>query len=165
LRSFGRILNGKELSTSPDRKQLVRILEAGLKAADPKRLVADVLKKSSEELAQAKRFYVIGFGKGSQLMAEGCESSLGGRIDDGAVIAPAGSPGPSLTRIKVLRGTHPLPSRRSLEATKELLKIVSGLRKDDVVVCLISGGGSGAVLPSGSRDLRGGSRGVDGVAA
>ncbi|MBO3803449.1 MAG: glycerate kinase, partial [Candidatus Brockarchaeota archaeon] len=67
----------------------------------------------------------------------------GDAISDGVVLVPRGTGGRyGLRRIRLLEGDHPQPSRESVEGAKEVVKAVSNLKGSDLVISLISGGGS-----------------------
>jgi len=89
--------------------------------------------------------YAVGFGKASIGMARAIEEIL--PVKKGVVIAPGGGAeaddtSPEPKTIKVFRGSHPLPSESNIRATDELLKVVEGAGDNDIVIVLISGGGS-----------------------
>jgi glycerate-2-kinase len=136
------ILNKDLLSKSKRREDVLEIFEEGLKASDPKKSVIDALKEMSREIKAAERIFVIGFGKASASMAEGCEEELGDKVHDGAIIVPENVETRSLKRVRVFKGTHPIPSEVNVESTRELISIRQGLTGRDLVICLISGGGS-----------------------
>ncbi len=137
-----KIVNKEELSRTSQRRDALEILEEGLKAADPKSSVKEALSNLKDELSKARRIIVIGFGKASIKMAEGCEEELRDKVYNGAIIAPKGIEGKNLKTIKVFEGTHPIPSEVNIESTKKLISICSNLTSEDLVICLISGGGS-----------------------
>ena len=137
-----KITNKEELSRTSRRKDALEILEEGLKAADPKSSVKEALRNLKDELNKARRIVVIGFGKASIKMAEGCEEELSDKIYDGAIIAPKGIEDKKLKIIKVFEGTHPIPSEVNVESAKKLISVCSNLTSEDLVICLISGGGS-----------------------
>jgi glycerate-2-kinase len=137
-----KIANKEELSRTSRRKDVLEILEEGLKAADPKSSVKEALRNLKDELNKARRIIVIGFGKASIKMAEGCEEELRDKIYDGAIIAPKGIEDKKLKIIKVFEGTHPIPSEVNVESAKKLISVCSNLTSEDLVICLISGGGS-----------------------
>jgi glycerate-2-kinase len=137
-----KITNKEELSRTSRRKDALEILEEGLKAADPKSSVKEALRNLKDELNKARRIIVIGFGKASIKMAEGCEEELSDKIYDGAIIAPKGIEDKKLKIIKVFEGTHPIPSEVNVESAKKLISVCSNLTSEDLVICLISGGGS-----------------------
>ena len=111
-------------------------------AADPKKSAAEALEEISREIEAAERVFVIGFGKASASMAEACEEKIEERIFDGAVIIPENVDARGLRRIRVFRGAHPTPSEASVESTRRLVSCCQGLTRRDLVICLISGGGS-----------------------
>ncbi|NHV06824.1 MAG: glycerate kinase [Thaumarchaeota archaeon] len=137
-----KITNKEELSRTSRRKDALEILEEGLKAANPKSSVKEALRNLKDELNKARRIVVIGFGKASIKMAEGCEEELRDKIYDGAIIAPKGIEDKKLKIIKVFEGTHPIPSEVNVESAKKLISVCSNLTSEDLVICLISGGGS-----------------------
>ncbi len=93
----------------------------------------------------AGRTVVVGAGKAAARMAAALERAWPGELE-GAVVVPHGSAGPC-RRIEVIEASHPVPDRAGLRASARLFGIVSGLGKDDLVIALISGGGS-ALLPA-----------------
>lgn len=102
---------------------------------------ADSMKSLAAHLpAQPKgRLLVIGAGKASARMAEAAEAHYG--PCDGYVITRYGYERPC-EGIEIVQAAHPVPDQAGLEATAELLRRVEGLTEDDLVLALISGGGS-----------------------
>lgn len=92
----------------------------------------------------AGRTVVVGAGKAAASMARVVERGWTGPIS-GAVVVPYGD-GIACEGIDVLEASHPVPDEAGIEAAKRLLDAVSGLGPDDLVLALISGGGS-ALLP------------------
>ncbi len=88
----------------------------------------------------AGRTIVIGAGKAAASMARGLEQSWEYPLS-GLVITRYGYGAPT-SRIEVTEAAHPVPDQAGLDATRRILELISGLSKDDLVVCLISGGGS-----------------------
>lgn len=86
------------------------------------------------------RTIVIGAGKASGAMAKAVEDSWQGPIE-GLVVTRYGYRLPT-TRIEVVEAAHPVPDAAGREAAARILKLVQGLSPDDLVLCLISGGGS-----------------------
>jgi glycerate 2-kinase len=131
------------------------IFRAGLEAADPKEAVKRVLRLAGDDLWVGERSYrlkdfrrivVVGAGKGGATMAQGVEEVLGGRLEGGLVVVKYGYTA-NLNKIKIVEGGHPIPDEAGQRGAGELLEIVTGLGKADLVLCLISGGGS-ALLPA-----------------
>ena len=86
------------------------------------------------------RLIVIGAGKASAAMARAVEDNWPGPLT-GLVITRYGYAVPC-ERIRIVEAAHPVPDDAGLEATHRLLEQVRGLSADDLVLCLVSGGGS-----------------------
>jgi len=93
------------------------------------------------DLQQVGNIYVVGFGKASIPMAEAIEDVLGDRIKRGIVISKQLISN-CLKRILCLRGNHPIPGKDSVNSTMQIVRMVEDLNSNDLVICLISGGGS-----------------------
>ncbi len=142
------IKNFKSLATSKERKLALMIAEAGLQAIKTENVIRkyvklkyDTLKINgrSYNLSKYKRIFIIGAGKAAYCMAREIEKMLGKRIYMGLVIDISSG---RLKKIKVVKGSHPVPSKKNLVATKKIVEMITGLSKDDLVICLISGGAS-----------------------
>jgi glycerate 2-kinase len=90
------------------------------------------------------RTLVIGAGKASAAMARAVEEHWPTELT-GLVITPYGY-SVSCTRIEVVEAAHPVPDLTGSDAAKRILALVADLTSDDLVICLLSGGGS-ALLP------------------
>ncbi len=86
------------------------------------------------------RTIVIGAGKASGAMAKAVEDNWKGPLE-GLVVTRYGHRLPT-TRIEVIEAAHPVPDAAGREAAARILQLVQGLSSDDLVLCLISGGGS-----------------------
>ena len=124
---------------------LTSIFNAAVAAADPERTIRDHLPARPKG-----RTIVIGAGKGSAQMAAAFEKVWDGPIE-GLVVTRYGY-GAKCERIEIIEAAHPVPDAAGLEASRRLLEKVQGLTADDLVVALISGGGS-ALLPSPAGNL------------
>ncbi|HLP74901.1 MAG TPA: glycerate kinase, partial [Bacteroidales bacterium] len=95
--------------------------------------------------------YVIGAGKASAAMGAEIEKILGSRIKAGHIIVKKGH-SCRLKQIKVTEAGHPVPDNNGFEATQSILSMVSEANANDLVICLISGGGSSLLAdhPEGS---------------
>ena len=91
------------------------------------------------------RLIVIGAGKASAAMARSVEDNWNGEIAAGVVVTRYGYAVPC-ERIEIVEAGHPVPDAAGLAAAERILNLVKGLHADDLVLCLISGGGS-ALLP------------------
>lgn len=137
------IENRQEFLNDPTRSIVVEILEEGLRSANPYSSVISELSRLSGRLGNRGKIIVVGFGKASHSMALACEKFLGERIASGTIIVPKGSVESSeLARITILEGTHPIPTDINVNAVKQLLSCTANLNEKDLVICLISGGGS-----------------------
>ncbi|WP_077036647.1 glycerate kinase [Pelomonas sp. KK5] len=87
---------------------------------------------------------VIGAGKASAAMAQAMEKHWPGAID-GVVVTRYGYEVPC-ERIEIIQAAHPVPDAASEQASKRLFDKVSGLTEDDLVIALISGGGSSLLV-------------------
>jgi glycerate 2-kinase len=87
---------------------------------------------------------VIGAGKASAAMARALERAWPGPLE-GLVITRYGYEVPC-ERIEIVQAAHPVPDQAGLDATQRLLKFVEGLTADDLVIALISGGGSALLV-------------------
>ncbi len=133
------------------RDDAITIFRAALVAADPRGAVQRTMRCEGNrlriqarvyDLAQARRVFVIGFGKASATMAQAVEETLGvSRIERGVVIVKYGYGAP-LAKIELCEAGHPLLDENSLRGTQKILALLSQATPDDLIVCLISGGGS-----------------------
>ncbi len=112
----------------------------------------DVLKIDNHrfQLAEIKNIYLTGAGKASVLMAKAIENILGSRITSGHIVTKYGHAVP-LNYAVVTEAGHPVPDENGLKGTESILSIVNGATKDDLVICVISGGGSALLtdIPDG----------------
>ena len=105
------------------------------------------------DLERYRRVVVVGAGKASGLMAQCVEDLLGDRLNAGLVIVKDGYAVPT-KRIAVREAAHPLPDARGVAATGELLTLLLGLDGRDLVLLLLSGGGSALLeQPAPGLDL------------
>jgi len=137
-----------------------KIFRFSLKAVDPfyaikkqVKLVEDTLWVAGRlhHLKDIRRILVIGAGKASAPMAQAIEKILGSRIHKGIVVTKHGYVAP-LKKIQLVEGGHPLPDKGGIEGTKRILRLISNLDQNDLIICLISGGGS-ALLVSPSPGI------------
>ncbi len=144
------IKNGETEAIRNARILALESLESALKAADPKTIVKNKLALNGSllqieqccfDINKFKHVYVVGGGKASGSMAEALEEILGPNINEGIINVPHGSL-QKAKKIKLHGASHPLPDQASVEGTKQILAIVEKATEADLVICLISGGGS-----------------------
>jgi len=136
------------------REDARKIFYTGLKAVDPARAVKRYVKREDNllkigeitySLDYFKRILVVGAGKAAFPMAKAVEEILGDRISEGIVIVKHGYGG-NLTRIKVKEASHPIPDEAGVKATYRIISLLQSAGEKDLVICLISGGGSALLL-------------------
>ena len=133
---------------SDELKALLRAMfDAAIAAAQP----ALCLPTHLPNPASVKgRIIVIGAGKASAAMARALEDAWRGPLDrlEGLVITRYGYEVPC-HRIEIVQASHPVPDKAGLLATQRVRELVSGLTADDLVIALISGGGSSLLVAPG----------------
>jgi glycerate-2-kinase len=152
------IENGETQLDRKARELALKSLESALNAVDPKQIIkSKVLLKNSTlhvdkysfDLKKFKNVYVIGGGKASGSMAEALEQVLGRLIKRGLVNVPYGSKHKTEI-IELHEASHPIPDDSGVEGTRRMVEIAEQAEKDDLIICLISGGGSSLMpLPRG----------------
>ena len=127
------------MSTVRDPRALLRrMFEAAVASAQPALCIAPQL--PSPESLGAGRLVVIGAGKASAAMARAVEDAWRGPLG-GLVVTRYGYAVPC-QRIEIVEAAHPVPDDAGVAAAERILETVRGLAADDLVLCLISGGGS-----------------------
>jgi glycerate 2-kinase len=130
-----------------DAKALLRrLFEAAIASAQPALCVPPHL-PTPESLGRQGRLIVIGAGKASAAMARAVEDHWRGPWErfKGLVVTRYGY-GVPCQHIRIVEAAHPVPDAAGEAAAQEMLAFVSGLHEEDLVLCLISGGGS-SLLP------------------
>jgi glycerate 2-kinase len=128
---------------------LRRLFDAAIASAQPALCIPPHL---PDPASVRGRLVVIGAGKASAAMAQAVEQHWPGPLT-GLVVTRYGYSVPC-ARIEIVEAAHPVPDEAGLRAAQRLLAFVGGLTADDVVLCLISGGGSSLLpLPLGGVTL------------
>lgn len=131
-------------------ERIQRWFRAALSAVDPETAVHSRIELSNgrlivsgHEISAPGRIVVAAIGKAAVPMARAAEDRLGGRISAGIALTKDGhAAGPPLKRIAVREASHPIPDARGVAASTGILELVHGLGAGDLVLALISGGGS-----------------------
>lgn len=121
--------------TFDPRQLLLNMLDAAVDAASPAKCLPAHL-----PLPPTGRTIVVGAGKAAGAMAKAVEDHWAGALE-GLVVTRYGHGAPC-HRIEVIEAGHPVPDAAGREAATRILAMVQGLNADDLVLCLISGGGS-----------------------
>ena len=142
------IQNFNELATSDKKKDCLEILEAGLEAANPENIIPkyvtpDEIKIGGKSIKIRKysNIYSVAFGKAGDSMTRALNAII--PIKSGIVVIPKGSK----SRIKgkkfqIFNSRHPKPDQTSVKAAKEVMKFLQNKKSDELVIFLVSGGGS-----------------------
>jgi len=137
------------------RKAAQRIFEAAVRAVDPGEAIRRHLVRAGSrlhvgsqtlDLAGVRQIVVVGCGKAAAPMAAAVEDILGDRIGRGVVVTKYGHLHPTRT-IRVHEAGHPVPDDAGIAGARAILDQVRNLGPEDLVLVLISGGGS-ALTPA-----------------
>src|SRR5882724_1543997 len=146
------------MNTRELRQSARLIWEAALNAANPAICIRNfvqvnegVLSVGGKEIPLRGKLIVIGAGKPSAKMAQVVEEILGKHITGGLVVTKYGHALP-LQRIQLIEAGHPIPDAVGSRAVQQTRQLVSGLTSEDVVLVLISGGGS-ALWPAPAEGI------------
>ncbi len=146
------------------RNEALQIFEAALAAVDPYESVRRVLSRESGELTLQQagtelrfdldgidRLHVVGCGKAGAPMARAVEELVGDRISSGLVVVKYGHTLPEETQpahIRIAEAGHPEPDAAGMTQANEVVEILKGASEKDLVVALMSGGGSCTLAPT-----------------
>jgi glycerate 2-kinase len=141
----------------PARPLLTNLFLAAVASVDPARLVRLALRRDPEGIAlsgggaslfvpwsSGGRVFLVGGGKAGLPMAQAAVSALEGKVAAGAIAVPKGEGG-SLDAVRLIETGHPLPDEGSREAAQAMLDVVSRAGENDLVIALVSGGGSAMI--------------------
>jgi glycerate-2-kinase len=132
------------------RQAALEIFLAGIESVKPDNLIKRIIKLNRNilhieditlDLSLKKNIYVVGAGKASAIMAKAVESVLGSRITCGHIVTKYGHSVP-LEFMGLTEAGHPVPDENGLKGTSRIISIVDQAGEADLVICLISGGGS-----------------------
>lgn len=143
------------LRSSPWGDNICRVLsaaihnaDAGLSIKNKVSLNANILKVDNQtfDLNTYLRIFVLGVGKAAVPMAKALLEIMENRINFGVVITKDGYTGTESSfeqkHIELIQAGHPIPDLRNLAASSRLITFTQNLTSQDLVICLISGGGS-----------------------
>ncbi len=132
------------------REMAVEIIEACLEAVDPYKAVIDQIKINDDilyfdenkiDLKKFDKIYVLGAGKATYKVARAIDEIFSGRIHQGLVVLKD-TDEKELKNIRMIKGRHPYPDESSFIAGEEIEKIIKKVKKNDLVISLITGGSS-----------------------
>jgi glycerate 2-kinase len=137
------------------RKTLEKIFQAALSAVNPEKAVKNFVQRIGNQLLIGDRSYdlnkfnsiiLTGAGKGSAPMAKALEDLLGDSLTAGCIIVKYGH-AIHLRKTEVIEAGHPIPDEAGVHGTERILQQLQQCSKEDLVLCVFSGGGS-ALLPA-----------------
>ncbi len=132
------------------REKAIEIFETAVSAVQPKKLIPEylfikegLLHIFDEQIIVngIKKIYIVGAGKASAAMAKAVQDILGDLITEGLVVTKYGH-SIFLENIICLEAAHPVPDQQGVVATVATLQLLQQVEKDDLVICLLSGGAS-----------------------
>lgn len=150
------IQNYRALAQSRSKKNALRILDAGLRAAMPDRGLArcvrsDRILVGGETVGRSdySDLHIVAFGKSADRMAAAADRIL--RVRSGIIVMPRGARSAVRSRrFRVFGSSHPVPDQSSVTAARAVVKFLKRRKRSDFVLFLVSGGGSSLLcLPDG----------------
>lgn len=142
------IKNFESLNKTPERKICLELIEAALSSIQPQNIIQKNFSLNNNiltiqdkiiDLMRFERIFLLGFGKGSAGLSKYIESMLGNLLIEGYVIDLEPE---QFSKIQLTVGTHPLPSDINLSFTKKVIERLGNLTEKDLVIVVITGGGS-----------------------
>lgn len=141
-------------TTRPQREKAIAIMEAALEAVDPAEAIRRQVRLDDSiltvggrayDLSHYRHIYVVGGGKAGGPMALAIEQLLGARITAGSVNVKYGYTLPTKI-IHLHEAGHPLPDEEGVKGTEAIIQLLKQATEEDLVICLISGGGSALMV-------------------
>ena len=147
------------MTIQPDQVETMRqhamdIFQAALGAVDPVEAVLRYVKPADDGLQIGEhrfdyqdfdRILIVGAGKAGAAMAKALEDLLEDRIAEGVIVVKEGH-GLPLKHVRIHEAGHPVPDERGIRGAEEILALVDGAGERDLVLCVISGGGSALLV-------------------
>ena len=146
-----------------DNKEFAKeIFLAGVESVRPEKLIPGFVRTDGKGFSIGedtffegtyRNLFVTGAGKASAAMGEALEDIIGDMITGGHIVVKYGH-SRSLKKIRVTEAGHPIPDHNGFEATRDILRISEDAGEDDLIICLLSGGGSSLLAdhPPGSSE-------------
>lgn len=150
------IQNFNELATTNKRKDCLEILEAGLQAANPENIIPKYVTPTqikingkTIDISKHSNIYSVAFGKAGDSMTRALNAIV--PIKSGIIVIPKGSKSVIKgKKFQIFNSRHPKPDQTSVKAAKEAMKFVQNKRSDELIIFLVSGGGSSLLaMPNG----------------
>jgi glycerate 2-kinase len=148
---------------SKSSRLILSTLTAAIDSVRPEPLIKRAVKFSNSQLTvcdiygnvtklrEFDRIYIVGAGKAASGMAYTLCSILDNKVAAGAITVPHGTKA-KIERVLVTEASHPIPDDAGIEGTKRILSMLRNADQNDLVIVLISGGGS-ALMPLPASDI------------
>ena len=142
------IQNFEELAITKKKKDCLEILESGLQAANPENIISNYV-TSKEIKINGKVFniekyssiHTVAFGKAGDSMTRAINSIIS--IKSGIIVIPKGTKAKIKSKkFQIFNSGHPKPDKTSVKAAKEVIKFVQNRKSRELIIFLVSGGGS-----------------------
>ena len=141
------IKNGQTPELKKTRADILNVINSALNAVDSYNAVKSkfegkkiIFKKETFDISDFENIYLIGFGKASVGMSQAVCDSI--EVKSGAIITNDPENKVQCKSVKTLLGNHPIPSQKNIDNTEIILDIVKKCKENDLLIVLISGGGS-----------------------
>lgn len=147
----------RSMRSEPWGIKVARIMNAALEAVDPRLAIQNSMKRTEDllevngdiyDLKSINRVLLVGAGKAGQPMTYAVQKILGNRLDNGYVIVKEGYANKKdvSDQVEIIEAGHPIPDTRGVKGTEKIIQLLENARQDDLVICLISGGGSALMV-------------------
>jgi len=142
------IQNFEELAITEKKKDCLEILESGLQAANPHNILPNYVTPKEIRLngkiidfSKYSNIYTVAFGKAGDSMTRAINSIIS--IKSGIIVIPKGSKAKIKgKKFQIFNSSHPKPDKTSVKAAKEVIKFVENKKNNELIIFLVSGGGS-----------------------
>lgn len=142
------IKNKDLLAINPIREHALKIIEAGLLAINTQKVIQEAFKRSKDylfikdrayDLKNFRKVFLVAFGKDAFVASSEIKRILGDNLTDGVVLSLKSG---SIKGLKTFQCTHPNTSFNNVAATKEVINLIKSAGDEDLILVVISGGGS-----------------------
>ena len=142
------IQNFEELAVTDKKKDCLEILEAGLQAANPQNILPHYVTPNEIkingkviDISKYSNIYTVAFGKAGDSMTRAINSIIS--IKSGIIVIPKGSKAKIKgKKFQIFNSNHPKPDKTSVKAAKEVMNFVENKKNKELIIFLVSGGGS-----------------------
>ena len=142
------IQNFEELANTKKKKDCLEILESGLQAANPENIISNYVTpneiKINGRIFNIEKYasiHTVAFGKAGDSMTRAINSIIS--IKSGIIVIPKGTKAKIKSkRFQIFNSGHPKPDKTSVKAAKEVIKFVENRKSRELIIFLVSGGGS-----------------------